>query len=554
MIDLNPHHLGTVRRILAAHVPACEVRAFGSRATWTAKDYSDLDLAIVGAETLDWGALGRLKEAFEESDLPMRVDVHDWHTISTRFRGVIERDYVVLQRGADGQSAAASEWRETVYGPVSSDFTESRLAALCEPLVGIQTGPFGSQLHKKDYVPVGTPIITVEHLGENRILHEGVPCVSEKDRVRLSKYWLQNDDIVFSRVGSVDRRALVRQAEDGWLFSGRCLRVRPDPDKIHPGYLSYFFGLPSFKEHIRAIAVGATMPSLNTHILSNIVVPYPRDLSEQRAIAHVLGTLDDKIALNRRMNETLEAMARALFQDWFVDFGPTRAKLAGHAPYLPPELWALFPERLVASELGEIPAGWSAARLEDIAESPRRGIIPADVAEETPYIGLEHMPRRSIALSEWGQAGKVTSNKSSFKRGEFLFGKLRPYFHKVGTAPINGICSTDIVVLTPQETQYSNLVLMCISTNEFVSYTDQTSTGTRMPRTSWKTMKQWELCLPQEHVVGGFQNITQPLVDRIIANIHESRTLTGLRDTLLPQLVSGQIRVNDIIGAIGSAN
>ena len=91
MIDLNPHRLGTVRRILAAHVPACEIRAFSSRATWTAKDYSDLDLAIVGAAPLEWGVLGRLKEAFEVSDLPMRVDVHDWHTIPARFRAVIER-------------------------------------------------------------------------------------------------------------------------------------------------------------------------------------------------------------------------------------------------------------------------------------------------------------------------------------------------------------------------------------------------------------------------------------------------------------------------------
>ena len=127
---------------------------------------------------------------------------------------------------------------------------------------------------EKDYVSVGTPIITVEHLGDNRILYEDVPHVSDHDRERLSKYILHDGDIVFSRVGSVDRRALVKGAESGWLFSGRCLRVRPDPNKIDSDYLSYFFGLPSFKEHIRAIAVGATMPSLNTQILSDIVIPH----------------------------------------------------------------------------------------------------------------------------------------------------------------------------------------------------------------------------------------------------------------------------------------
>src|SRR5690606_12964407 len=153
------------------------------------------------------------------------------------------------------------------------DFCLDRLANLCDPIAGIQTGPFGSQLHQKDYVEVGTPIITVEHLGENRILHENTPKVSNKDRNRLSRYLLKKGDIVFSRVGSVDRRALVREEEDGWLFSGRCLRVRPDPAKIDSQYLSYFFGLPAFKEYIRSIAVGATMPSLNTALLSDDVVP-----------------------------------------------------------------------------------------------------------------------------------------------------------------------------------------------------------------------------------------------------------------------------------------
>ena len=227
-----------------------------------------------------------------------------------------------------GRRRAGHKWRETVYGPVRSDFADSRLADLCDPLTGIQTGPFGSQLHQKDYVPVGTPIITVEHLGENRILHDAVPRVSEQDRSRLSKYSLQKGDIVFSRVGSVDRRALVRTEETGWLFSGRCLRIRPNPQKIDAGFLSYFFGTPSFKNHVRAIAVGTTMPSLNTQLLSDIRVPHSTDIDEQRAIAHILGTLDDKIELNRRMNETLEEMARALFKSWFIDFDPVHAKAA----------------------------------------------------------------------------------------------------------------------------------------------------------------------------------------------------------------------------------
>jgi type I restriction enzyme, S subunit len=117
-----------------------------------------------------------------------------------------------------------------------------------EEIATVQTGPFGSQLHQKDYVNNGTPIITVEHLGENRIFHENLPRVSNEDKERLIKYSIQTNDIVFSRVGSVDRRALVRKKENGWLFSGRCLRVRVKSENVNSTFLSFYFGQESFKE------------------------------------------------------------------------------------------------------------------------------------------------------------------------------------------------------------------------------------------------------------------------------------------------------------------
>lgn len=164
-----------------------------------------------------------------------------------------------------------SDTQLTPYGAISALLNGSRLGDLCLA-DGVQTGPFGSQLHQEDYVTDGTPIITVEHLGDNRIIHQDLPCVSDADRQRLAKYSLRTGDIVFSRVGSVDRRAIVREAENGWLFSGRCLRVRPDPEKLDSQWLSYFFGLPAFKQYIRGIAVGATMPSINTKILSDVPI------------------------------------------------------------------------------------------------------------------------------------------------------------------------------------------------------------------------------------------------------------------------------------------
>ncbi|MCY3878639.1 MAG: restriction endonuclease subunit S [Rhodobacteraceae bacterium] len=287
-----------------------------------------------------------------------------------------------------------------------------------------------------------------------------------------------------------------------------------------------------------------THQNIVKYIIPKIELP---SLQEQRAISTVFDVLDDKIDLNRRMNQTLEAMARVIFKDWFVDFGPTRAKAEGRSPYLAPELWDLFPDALDDEDK---PIGWSHGILADIVDSPRRGVSPADVSEDTPYIGLEHMPRRSIGLSEWEGAGKVKSNKTHFRRGEILFGKLRPYFHKVGIAPIEGICSTDIVVAVPRAQQWTAFTLACLSSDEFVEYTDRTSTGTKMPRTNWKVMARYEVCLPPEEVACAFQDLTQSLLDRIGTNIHETVTLAQTRDLLLPKLMSGEIRLGEAGKAI----
>ena len=319
-----------------------------------------------------------------------------------------------------------------------------------------------------------------------------------------------------------------------------CLGRSPRRESVDPRFLLYAYLGPEFQETLQSRAVqGSTVDRILLSELGTFPIRTP-PLPEQRAIAHVLGTLDDKIELNRRMNQTLEAMARAIFQDWFVDFGPTRAKMEGQEPYLPPELWDLFPGELVDSELGEIPEGWGVSELGKVATFPVRTVKPQELSIETAYIGLDHIPRKSIALDEWAGAGKVSSNKLSFKRGEFLFGKLRPYFHKVGLAPTDGICSTDIVVVSPKRPDWSSFVLQCISSEEFVSYTDQTSNGTKMPRTSWKTMSQYEICLPPQRVAQAFQCVSEEILSRLSTNIHESRTLSQQRDTLLPHMFSGE--------------
>jgi type I restriction enzyme S subunit len=220
---------------------------------------------------------------------------------------------------------------------------------------------------------------------------------------------------------------------------------------------------------------------------------------------------------------------------------------------LPRAIADLFSDQLVDSELGEVPEGWELGTLGDVAEHPRRGVQPGGIAPSTPYIALEHMSRRSIALSEWGVSDDLGSNKFEFKRSELLFGKLRPYFHKVGVAPVDGVCSTDIVVVAPREPDWFGFVLGHLSSDAFVEYTNSGSTGTRMPRTSWGEMARYNVVLPPKAVANAFTNAVRPMTERIVASIHESRSLGALRDALLPKLISGEVRVKDAGGVIAGA-
>lgn len=301
-------------------------------------------------------------------------------------------------------------------------------------------------------------------------------------------------------------------------------------------------------QDINSMDSGSAIPSTSRGDFYQLPVLVP-PLAEQRAIASVLGTLDDKIELNRQMNRTLEELAAVVFRSWFVDFDPVRAKAAGRAPVgMDAETAALFPDRLVESEIGEIPEGWTAGTLADIATNPREVVDPSNIAPNTPYFGLEHLPRRSIALTEWGTAGDASSAKSVFSTEDILFGRLRPYFHKVGVAPVDGVCSTDILVIRPKRQDLIGLVLGYASSADVIRYSETGSEGTRMPRVSWKYLGQYPIPIPPTGLSARFTSLTEPMIERIRANIFESTTLAQLRDALLPRLLSGELRVPAEVG------
>ncbi len=531
-LHLQPKHREMLEALLRSHLPDTEVWAYGSRVNGRSHDGSDLDLVLRGPDLqeIPLDRLADFEEAFRESDIPFLVEARDWARLPERFHREIERNYEVLRGHNDGCPGKG------LVGWCDMPFSE---AVVVNPPVHLKRG-------------TKSPFVDMAAIK---------PGLRSVDAVELRAYSgggsrFQGGDTLMARItpclenGKIARYRAARPSEIAH-GSTEFIVVRGRTDVTDSDFAYY---LTQWEEVRRYAVDQMTGTSGRQRVpadsLNHLVVPVP-PLPEQRAIADILGTLDDKIELNRRMNETLEAMARALFKDWFVDFGPTRAKAEGRAPYLPPELWELFPAALDGE--GK-PAGWVQGTLGDVAESPRRGVSPSDVSGKTPYIGLEHMPRRSIALSEWEGAGKAKSNKTLFHRGEILFGKLRPYFHKVGIAPLDGICSTDIVVAIPRAPDWEAFILACLSSDEFVDYTNRTSTGTKMPRTSWKTMAQYKMFLPPQQVVCAFQDITQSLLDRLSANIHETAALGETRDCLLPKLMSGEIRLRDADRLVGETH
>lgn len=424
---------------------------------------------------------------------------------------------------------------------------------------GVQTGPFGSQLHQDDYVLKGTPIITVEHLGENCILHNNLPKVSDDDKARLSKYTLRAGDIVFSRVGSVDRRALVRPAEDGWLFSGRCLRVRPNLKLVSGQWLSYFFGLPAFKKYIRSIAVGATMPSLNTKILSEVSIYFPEQ-SVQQSGAALLTHFDDRITLLRETNNTLEAIAQALFKSWFVDFDPVRAKAEGRQPEgMGAATAALFPDSFEESELGLVPKAWRMSTLGDICES-NGGLIQtgpfgsqlhaADyVVEGVPVVMPKDISDRRVDEST---AARVRLEdvqrlaKHQLIDGDIVFSR-RGDVEKhalIGEAERGWLCGTGCLLVRPgSRRRVSGYLSRSLDLPHIKQWLTRHAVGATMPNLNTGILSAVPIVLPNDEVLSAFDHATRVLDKRISENNATAKTLTQLRDTLLPRLISGQLRL-----------
>jgi type I restriction enzyme S subunit len=412
---------------------------------------------------------------------------------------------------------------------------------------GLVDGPFGSSLPASDYTEDGIPVIRGSNLslGETRFKANEFVFVSEATAVRLSRSLCRPDDIIFTKKGTIGQTGIIPNNIGfcRFLLSSNQMKLTVDPTKAIPQFVYYVVSSESSREKILKDASVTGVPKINLGYIRTFPILLP-PLDEQNRIVGTLGAIDEKIEQLVRENSTLEAIARTIYKSWFVDFDPVRAKAEGREPEgMDAATAALFPSEFEESETRIIPAGWTTSVLGDVCEVAKVGAQKADLLPNENYVGLEHIPRESWALSSWGTAEELQSGKSRFLKGDILFGKLRPYFHKVCIAPVDGVCSTDILVMRPREPEWLAFVLCHASSKELIEYATRLSNGAKMPRSSWNDLKVYKAEIPPESLAESFNRLVRPIAEKIIANVHAAATLAELRDSLLPRLISGKLRV-----------
>lgn len=284
-----------------------------------------------------------------------------------------------------------------------------------------------------------------------------------------------------------------------------------------------YYSLQQSLTHFQSVSIGAATQYLTKSILNNFKVLLP-PIKIQESIVNTLSTYDDLIENNRRRMTLLEDSARLLYNEWFV-----RLRFPGYEH-----------TRIVDG----VPEGWKQETLGNLCREIRELVLPETLEQDTPYIGLEHIPRRSIALNDWGKVEQVTSSKSRFRAGEILFGKIRPYFHKVGVAFVDGVASSDAIVIRPVDKRLHGLVLMTMSSDKFVAVTaQQMKEGSKMPRADWKQMQAYSVPLPPSGLLSSFDDVIQPIIAQLKSLTFTNQKLRTARDLLLPRLMSGEIAV-----------
>lgn len=527
-LHLSRKHRRILEALLREHLPDVEVWVYGSRVSGRSHEGSDLDLVLrgPGLREIPVEQLAELRDALCESTIPFLVEARDWARLPERFHQEIEQDHMVLT------------------DPV---LHETKFAALlAEP---VRNGIYkAKQLHGR-----GVKMINMGELFAHPRLRDVPMNRVDLNESEQARFCVEQGDLLFARRSLVAEGAgkccVVLEAPEATAFESSIIRARPDSEQADSLFLYYYFNSPMGLHGLDTIRRQVAVAGITGSDLANLRVRLPR-LGEQRAIAYILGALDDKIERNRRENETLEAMARALFKSWFVDFEPVRAKAEWANVRLPHDVCQLFPDSYDDSALGNVPSGWKVVELTDLIEvNPKRPSLRK--GESAPYVPMSSMPTSGHTPSQ--VSARPFSSGMRFVNGDTLLARITPCLENGKTAYVDflkqgqiGWGSTEYIVLRPKPCLPSEFAYCLARSLEFRDFAIQSMTGTSgRQRVQPTALGQFLLAHPPERIAREFGRLVRPLIERARMSADESQSLAELRDTLLPGLISGELRIPD---------
>lgn len=402
---------------------------------------------------------------------------------------------------------------------------------------------------KEAYLGGDTALIRSQNIYNDRFVHDGLAFIDDKQANELKNVVVEKGDVLLNITGdSVARCCQVDADVLPARVNQHVAIIRPNAEVLDAAFLRYSLVSPSLQAHLLALAsAGATRNALTKTMIESLSIAAP-SITEQRAIAHILGTLDDKIELNRRRNQTLEAMARALFKDWFVDFGPVRARMEGREPYLPADLWQLFPDRL--DDEGK-PEGWKMRPLSEFLTILGGGTPKTSVEEywggDIPWFSVVDTPPA-------GAVFVVATEKNITAQG--LAGSSARLIHK-GTTIISARGTVGNLAIAGCDMTFNQSCyglrgngnagdyFVYLTAQQMVDQLKSMAHGSVFSTITRQTFEAIQRPVPPPDVLTAFEGLVREWFEAILSRVEESRTLAQLRDTLLPKLISGELRIAD---------
>ena len=436
-----------------------------------------------------------------------------------------------------------------------SEWSTYKVEEIAEKTV---SGPFGSNIKSAEYVLSGVPVIRGSNLSGPRFNEQNYVFVTEEKAESLSSSVVLPNDIVFVARGTVGLVGLVPDTYERYVLSPNLVGLRLKADIADPHYVFYYFRSYYGQNEIHAYVSTTGVPKIARALesLRNFRIVLP-PLPEQRAIAHILGTLDDKIELLRRMSETLEETARAIFKAWFVDFVPVRAKMEGRwkrgqsLPGLPAHLYDLFPDRLVPSELGEIPEGWGVGTLGEISHKPQYGYTASAQEESIGPKFLRIKDINKLPWIEWESVPYCEIPDSKIEQyqlhsGDVLIARMADPGHGVVIEEeVGAVFASYLIRFRLRNLSYARYIQYWLRSELYWELVRARLTGTTRPNLNARVIGAFPLIIPGEKVVSVFGDIVDSLRRQVVRNVKETHTLAVLRDALLSKLIRGEIRVSE---------